>query len=151
MVLLTRGEAQRGYADAKERVCQDKQHPKQPASCTQHCLQQNVSNAKSRKRILDQIRTLQNPSEVHLAIVNAIVEPTIRPPSDNENDTRSSMYVALRVYGSSVEFAGGSVVQKVAIVVRSNPACAGRAITNGSAPWPHPLADGTSSLTTRFI
>ena len=34
------------------------------------------------------------------------------------------MYVSLRVNGNSVEFAGGSVVQNVATVARSNPACA---------------------------
>ena len=81
--------------------------------------------------------------------MNTVVELTIRPPSDNARDAKSSVYVALRVYGSNVEFAGGSVVQKVAIVVRSNPACSGRAIINESTR-PHPLADRTSSLTTRL-
>ena len=88
--------------------------------------------------------------EVHLAIVNTIPEPTIRPPSATARDSRSSVYAALPVYGNNVEFAGGSVVQKAASVVRSNPDCSGRAITNESTPRSHPLADRTSSLTTRF-
>jgi len=82
-----------------------------------------VQNGAGRSDDGNHKRTLQNQSELLLAITNTIAEPTIRPPKDIPRDIRNTMYESERVYGSSLEFEGGSVVQKAAIVVRSNPAC----------------------------
>jgi hypothetical protein len=66
---------------------------------------------------------LQNQSELLLAITNTRAAPTMRPPNESPRDSRNSVYASLRVNGKRVEFAGGSVVQNGAIIVRSNPAC----------------------------
>ena len=78
-----------------------------------------MSNSERKQQRL----TLQNQSELLLAITNTRAEPTMRPPNDSPSDNRNSEYASLRINGKSAEFTGGSVVQNVAIVVRSNPAC----------------------------
>ena len=50
-------------------------------------------------------------------------EPMMKPPNDNLRDNRNSVYASLGVNGKGAEFVGGSVVQNVAIVARSNTAC----------------------------
>ena len=68
-------------------------------------------------------RTLRNQFELLLAITNTRAEPTMRPPNDSPRDVGNNEYESGRAYGSRFEFEGGSVVQNVAIVVRSSPAC----------------------------
>ena len=53
---------------------------------------------------------------------NEMNEPTAIPTTVKPNDTSKRQYGTVLVYGSTLEFAGGSVVQNAEIVVSSKAA-----------------------------
>ena len=65
--------------------------------------------------------TSQNQLEFAFPTTNTIVDPTMRPANESPNARSRRHAGPSLVYGRNLEFAGGSVLQKAAIVVRSKP------------------------------
>ena len=65
--------------------------------------------------------TSQNQVGFAFPTTNTIVDPTMRPKKENPKAKRKRVIGPSFVYGRNLEFLGGSLVQNVAIVVRSKP------------------------------
>lgn len=67
--------------------------------------------------------TSQNQVGFAFPTTNTIVDPMMRPKKENPKAKRKRAIGPSFVYGRNLEFLGGSLVQNVAIVVRSKPPC----------------------------
>jgi len=67
------------------------------------------------------IITSQNQVEPDFPTTSTIVDPTIRPAKESPKARSKRHAGPCFVYGRNLEFVGGSVLQKAAIVVRSKP------------------------------
>jgi hypothetical protein len=70
--------------------------------------------------------TSQNQVGFAFPTTNTVVEPTMRPAKDSPKAAKKRHVGPSFVYGRNQESFGGSVVQKVAMVVRSKPPCKDR-------------------------
>ena len=72
--------------------------------------------------------TSQNQDEPDFPTTSTIVDPTMRPAKESPK-VRNKRYAGPSfVYGRNLEFIGGSVLQKAAIMVRGKPPCKNRGL-----------------------